>query len=159
MFIFNNFATSCWFSLSLHNLLTMHGHRNLKLNGGGVEVLLFWFFNLGASWGGWWSARPDRFTPWNEPRHPLYRRLRGPQGRSGLVQKISPPTGIRSLDRSTRSRSLSSAVGRENNQKGFNTAMRGYAEYEILSLMMQKTWILRPLLWNLKPGTARRHGL
>ena len=22
---------SCWFSLSLHNLLTMHGHRNLKI--------------------------------------------------------------------------------------------------------------------------------
>jgi len=25
-------VASCWFSLSLHNLLTMHGHRNLKLN-------------------------------------------------------------------------------------------------------------------------------
>ena len=24
-------VASCWFSLSLHNLLTMHGHRNLKL--------------------------------------------------------------------------------------------------------------------------------
>jgi len=23
-------AASCWFSLSLHNFLTMHGHRNLK---------------------------------------------------------------------------------------------------------------------------------
>jgi len=23
-------VSSCWFSLSLHNLLTMHGHRNLK---------------------------------------------------------------------------------------------------------------------------------
>ena len=23
-------VTSCWFSLSLHNLLTMHGHRKLK---------------------------------------------------------------------------------------------------------------------------------
>ena len=23
-------VASCWFSLSLHNLLTMHGHRNLK---------------------------------------------------------------------------------------------------------------------------------
>ena len=49
------------------------------------------------------------------------------------------PNGIRSPDRSARSRSLSSAVGRENNQKGFNTAMRGYAEYEILCLMMKKT--------------------
>jgi len=24
-------VASCWFSLSLHDLLTMHGHRNLKL--------------------------------------------------------------------------------------------------------------------------------
>ena len=24
-------VASCWFSLSLHNLLTMHGHRNLKI--------------------------------------------------------------------------------------------------------------------------------
>ena len=24
-------VASCWFSVSLHNLLTMHGHRNLKL--------------------------------------------------------------------------------------------------------------------------------
>ena len=29
----------------------------------------------------------------------LCRRLGGPQGRSGLVRKITPPTGIRSADR------------------------------------------------------------
>jgi len=29
-------VASCWFSLSLHNLLTMHGHRNLKI---GTNVL------------------------------------------------------------------------------------------------------------------------
>jgi len=28
------------------------------------------------------------------PRYPLYRRLGGPQGRSGLVRKISPPPGF-----------------------------------------------------------------
>ena len=33
-----------------------------------------------------------------KPRYPLYRRLGGPQDRSGQVRKISPPTGIRSLD-------------------------------------------------------------
>jgi hypothetical protein len=27
-------------------------------------------------------------------RYPLYRRLGGPQGRSGRVRKISPPTGF-----------------------------------------------------------------
>ena len=39
-------------------------------------------------------------------RYPLYRRLGGPQGRSGRVRKISPPTGIRSPDRPARSESL-----------------------------------------------------
>jgi hypothetical protein len=32
--------------------------------------------------------------PPGETRYPLYRRLRGPQGRSGRVQKISPPRGF-----------------------------------------------------------------
>jgi hypothetical protein len=36
----------------------------------------------------------------------LYRRLGGPQGRSGQVRKISPPTGIRSPSRPSRSQSL-----------------------------------------------------
>jgi hypothetical protein len=36
----------------------------------------------------------------------LYRRLGWPQGRSEQVQKISPPTGIRSLDHPARSQSL-----------------------------------------------------
>jgi hypothetical protein len=39
-------------------------------------------------------------------RYPLYRRLDGPQGRSGRVRKISPPTGIRSPNRQARSESL-----------------------------------------------------
>jgi len=32
--------------------------------------------------------------PPGKTRYPLYRRLGGPQGQSGWVQKISPPTGI-----------------------------------------------------------------
>jgi len=45
--------------------------------------------------GGVWSTpRSDRFTPGKETRYPLYRRLGGPQGRSGRVLKISPPTRI-----------------------------------------------------------------
>ena len=39
-------------------------------------------------------------------RYPLYTRLGGPQGRSGRVREISPPTGIRSPDRPARSESL-----------------------------------------------------
>ena len=41
--------------------------------------------------GGWSMPRPSHFTPRKETRYPLHRRLGGPQGRSGLVRKISPP--------------------------------------------------------------------
>ena len=44
--------------------------------------------------------------PPGKTRYPLYRSLGGPQGRSGRVRKISPPTGIRSPDRPARSESL-----------------------------------------------------
>ena len=44
--------------------------------------------------------------PPGKTRYPLYRRLGRPQGQSGWVQKISPPTGIRSLDRPACSKSL-----------------------------------------------------
>jgi hypothetical protein len=56
--------------------------------------------------GGWSTPRPGRFTPRKDTRCPLYRRLCGPQGRSGRVRKISPPTGTRSPDRPARSESL-----------------------------------------------------
>jgi len=44
--------------------------------------------------------------PPGKTRYQLYRRLGGPQGRSGLVRKISPPAGIRSPDRPASSESL-----------------------------------------------------
>ena len=44
--------------------------------------------------------------PPGKTRYPLYRRLVGPQSRSGQVRKISSPTGIRFPDRPTRSESL-----------------------------------------------------
>jgi hypothetical protein len=39
-------------------------------------------------------------------RYPFFRKLGGSQGRSGRVREISPPTGIRSPERPTRSESL-----------------------------------------------------
>ena len=48
---------------------------------------------------------PAALSP-GKTRYPLYRRLGGPQDRSGRVRKISPPTGIRSPDRLGRSESL-----------------------------------------------------
>jgi hypothetical protein len=44
--------------------------------------------------------------PPGKTRHPFDRRMGRPQGRSGRVRKISPPTGIRSPDRPARSESL-----------------------------------------------------
>jgi hypothetical protein len=43
--------------------------------------------------GGWSTPRPGRPTP-GKTRYPLYRRLGGPQVRSGRVRKISPPPGF-----------------------------------------------------------------
>jgi hypothetical protein len=44
--------------------------------------------------GEWSAARPDRFVRAGKTRYPLYRRLGGPQGRSGQVRKVSPPPGF-----------------------------------------------------------------
>ena len=52
------------------------------------------------------ASRPGRSLPRGESRYPLYRRLGGPQGRSGQVRKISHPTGIRSPDRPAHSQTL-----------------------------------------------------
>jgi hypothetical protein len=40
------------------------------------------------------AARPGRTLPTGKTRYPLYRRLGGPQGRSGQARKISPPPGF-----------------------------------------------------------------
>jgi len=40
------------------------------------------------------ASRRDRSLPPGKTRYPLYRRLGGHQGRSGQVQKISPPPGF-----------------------------------------------------------------
>jgi hypothetical protein len=50
------------------------------------------------------ASRPGRFLPPEKNRYPLYRRLGGPQGRTGAVNLA--PTGIRPLDRPGRSQSL-----------------------------------------------------
>ena len=40
------------------------------------------------------ASRPGRFLYPGKTRYALYRRLGGPQGRSGQVRKISPQTGF-----------------------------------------------------------------
>jgi len=45
--------------------------------------------------GDWSAARPGRTLPPGKTRYPFYRRLGGPQGRSGRAENLVP-TGIRS---------------------------------------------------------------
>ena len=40
------------------------------------------------------ASGPGRFLPPWKTRYPFYRRLGGPQGRSGQMRKISPPPGF-----------------------------------------------------------------
>ena len=56
-------------------------------------------------WAGDQRHAPAGLLP-RKTRYTLYRRLGGPQGRSGRVRKISHPTGIRSQHRPVRSESL-----------------------------------------------------
>ena len=69
----------------------------------GIALLFHWPWHYK---GGEESAsRPGRSLRPGKTRYPLYRRLGGPQGRSGQVRNISPPTGIRSPYRPTLSQS------------------------------------------------------
>jgi hypothetical protein len=52
------------------------------------------------------ASRPGRSLLLRKTRYTLYRRMGGPQGRSGQVRKILLPTGIRSPDPPARSESL-----------------------------------------------------
>jgi hypothetical protein len=62
--------------------------------GRGVEVQLYSFLTSALEGVGGQHHAPAALPP-GKTRYPLYKRLGGPQGRSGRVGKISPPTGIR----------------------------------------------------------------
>ena len=60
--------------------------------GRGIALL---FHDRSTRRGEWSAARPGRSLPPGKTQYPLYRRLGGPQGRSGRAEKLVP-TGIRS---------------------------------------------------------------
>jgi len=62
---------------------------------GWVEVYLYSSMTAALEGGEWSGARPGRTLPPGETRYPFYRRLGGPQGRSGRAENLVP-TGIRS---------------------------------------------------------------
>jgi len=73
---------------------------------GGVEVWLYSFLTTVLEGGEGSVSRLNCSLPLGETRYPLYRMLGGPQGQSGQVWNISPPTRIWSPDRPARSQSL-----------------------------------------------------
>ena len=73
---------------------------------GEVEVKLYSFMTTTLEGGEGSASRPGRSLPLGKTRCPLFRSLGGPQDRSGQVRKISPPTGIQSLDRPSPSQAL-----------------------------------------------------
>ena len=58
--------------------------------GGGIALL---FHDRGTTRGEWSAVRPGSILPPGKTRYPFYRRLGGPQGRSGRAENLVP-TGI-----------------------------------------------------------------
>jgi len=60
-----------------------------------VGSIALLFYDRGTRRVEWLAARPGRTLPQGKTRYPFYRRLGGPQGRSGRAENLVP-TGIRS---------------------------------------------------------------
>ena len=60
----------------------------------GVEVKIYSFMTMVLEGSEGSASCPGRSLPLGKIRYPLYRRLGGPQGRSGQVWKISSPLGF-----------------------------------------------------------------
>ena len=82
-------------------------------------------------------------------RYPLYRRLGGPQGRSGRVRKNSPPTGIRSPDCPARSESLYRL-----SYPGRVISLHPTLTIILFVRKMRKTVTLRLLWWIMTAGSV-----
>jgi hypothetical protein len=68
---------------------TLSGATKALRNNRGIALLYFWLEGGEVS-----TSRPDHNLSPGKTRYPSYRRLGGPQGRSGQVRKISPPPGF-----------------------------------------------------------------
>ena len=54
------------------------------------RVIALLFHDHGTRRGEWSAARPSRNSPPGKTRYPLYRRLGGPQVRSGQAENLAP---------------------------------------------------------------------
>jgi hypothetical protein len=111
------------------------------------------------------ASHPRRCLPPGKTRCPLYRRLGGPQGQSGQVRKISPPTGIRSPDRQARSQPgphtvldlrvnclfvVDECEGRKSEKRCTTTRYSRICFWQ----HSRRLLILEILVWNLSPNTG-----
>jgi len=78
---------NCTLAQALRFCTGRTAHRESR----GIALL---FLDHGTRRGEGSASHPGRSLPPGKSRYPLYRRLRGPQGRSGQVRKISPPPGF-----------------------------------------------------------------
>ena len=102
-------------------------------------------------WGGWGESQghaPAALPPKKEKQYPFCRRLGGPQSRSGLARKISPPPGfdpetvrpvaIRYTDWAT------PAQFSQNTAVKFNTVCHGYQlKYFYRQVSQNENWNVR----------------
>ena len=87
-------VASCWFSVSLHEICKGHSRTNHEDPNGKYRYTSIRSLTSAVDGGGWLTLHFGRLTPGKETRYQLYRRLGGPQGQSGRVQKISSPPEI-----------------------------------------------------------------
>ena len=80
-----------FFLTTLVQTLRLCTGRTAHRESRGIALL---FHDRGTRRGEGSASRPGRSLPPEQTRYALYRRLGGPQGRYGQVQKISPPPGL-----------------------------------------------------------------
>ena len=88
--------------------------------------------------GEWSAARPGRTLPPGKTRYPFYRRLCGPQGRSGRTENLVP-TGIRS-----RTVQLSQSLYRQNYRPTTVLSIRPNDSRLIVRQGMSRSVVLQP---------------
>jgi hypothetical protein len=84
LYLNNSKRVKCTFVQALRLCTGRTAHR-------GSRGILLPFHDHGTRRGEGSASRPGRSLPPGKTRYPLYRRLGGPQGRTGQVRKISPP--------------------------------------------------------------------
>jgi hypothetical protein len=108
--------------------------------------------------GGWLISRLGRFTPTNETRYPLCKRLGGPQGKSGRVRRILSPPGFEPRTvQPIASRCIPTRLSRAQIHscscaKWSSTLWRHMEKQRYSSLLGESEWSPRPLFsWQSSP--------